>query len=138
MGTLRQLIVMTALFLAGSAHADDFLRHNVIYFLKHSSVTAHVRIDSTRTIEELRDLTSGRVGYKRFKVSATVIEGFMGAKPGKIEFIVTQEQPSAPPRNGQFIVSLNRGKDGHLVFADDSVLWVAARPDLLAAARTGR
>ncbi|WP_369980747.1 hypothetical protein [Xanthomonas bundabergensis] len=128
---------MTALLLAGSAHADDFLRRNVLYFLQHSSMTAHVRIDGTRSIKEVRDLTTGRIGYKTFEVTATVIEGFKGVGPGEITFAVTQEQPSDPPREGQFIVSLNRDKDDRLFFADDSVLWVVASPDLLAAARTG-
>ena len=131
-------MVIAALFLATNTQARDFLRHNVIYFLKHSSVTAHIQIDGVRTVEEIRDINTGRVGYRRFKVRATVIEGFKGIKPGKIEFLVTQEQPSFPPRNGHYIVSLNRDKSGHLLFADESVLWVAASPDLLAAARTGR
>lgn len=137
MGMFRQTIIMAALLLAGSAQADDFLRQNVLYFLQHASVTAHVRIDRTRTVNEFRDLTTGRVGYKTFEVMATVIEGFKGVGQGKITFLVVQEQPSDPPRNGQFIVSLNRDKDGRLVFADDSVLWVAASPDLLAAVRAG-
>lgn len=70
-------------------------------------------------------------------MTATVIEGFKGVGPGRITFVVAQEQPSDPPRNGQFIVSLSRDKDGRLIFADDSVLWVAASPDLLAAVRAG-
>lgn len=138
MGMFRQLIVMAALLLAGSAHADDFLRRNVLYFLQHASVTAHVRIDGARAVKEFRDLTTGRVGYKTFEVTATVIEGFKGIGPGEITFVVAQEQPSDPPHNGQFIVSLNRDKDGRLVFADDSALWVAASPDLLAAVRACR
>ena len=129
---------MTALLPASFAHADDYLRQNVIYFLQHSSVTAHVRIDSVRTIKIIRDITTQRVGYKTFEVAATVIKGFNGTKPGKIRFIVTQEQPSDPPHKGHYIVNLNRDKDGTLAFADESVLWVAASPDLLTAARLGR
>jgi hypothetical protein len=49
---------------------------------------------------------------------------------------VTQEQPSTPPR-GEFIVSLDRGGDGTLHFADDSAWWIEATPALLSAARRG-
>ena len=138
MKRFQQLALIAVLLMAGSACASDFMRENVIHFLQTSAMTAHIRIDSVRTVEELRDMTTGRVGYKRFAVSATVIEGFRGVQPGTIEFIVTQEQPSDPPSSGHYIVSLNRGETGNLVFADDSVLWVPASPSLIAAARTGR
>jgi len=131
-------VVTAALLLASSACASDYMRQNVIHFMQASAMTALVRIDNVRTVEELRDITTGRVGYKRFAVSATVIEGFRGVEPGRIEFIVTQEQPSDPPSSGQYIVSLNHGETGDLVFADDSVLWVPASPSLIAAARMGR
>ena len=138
MGRFLQLVVTAALLMADSACASDYMQQNVMHFMQSSAITAHVRIESVRTVEELRDITTGRVGYKRFAVSATVIEGFKGVEPGTIEFIVTQEQPSDPPSGGQYIVSLNRGETGDLVFADDSVLWVPASPSLIAAARTGR
>ena len=138
MGRFQQLVVTAALLMAGSACTSDHMRQNVIHFMQTSAMTAHVRIDSVRTVEELRDITTGRVGYKRFAVSATVVEGFKGVETGTIEFIVTQEQPSDPPSSGHYIVSLNRGETGDLVFADDSVLWVPASPSLIAAARKGR
>lgn len=138
MKTVGSLMVVTAMVLACDARADAFLRRNVIHYLQHAPVTAHVRIDGASTMEALRDPITGRIGYKRFKMTATVIEGFKGVKHGRIEFIVTQEQPSDPPRRGEFIVSLDRDQDGRLVFADDSVLWVTATQELLAAARVGK
>jgi ketosteroid isomerase-like protein len=136
-GVARLLACLLAVAVARPAGADqsgdDLLRDNVLYWLDRADVTAHVRIDRVATSREIRD-DRGRVGYIRFRVDATVLESFRGSAPGPIAFFVTQEQPSEPPR-GQFIVSLDRGDDGTLYFADDSAWWVAATPALLAAAR---
>jgi hypothetical protein len=131
------LACLLAVAAAPPARADqsgeDLLRDNVLYWLERADVTAHVRIDQVATAQEIRD-DRGQVGYVRFRVDATVLESFRGPAPGPIVFFVTQEQPSRPPR-GEFIVSLDRGDDGTLYFADDSAWWVAATPRLLAAAR---
>ncbi len=138
MRTLKQFIVIATLFFAGSAQASDALRENVIYFLERAPVTAHIKIDNVSTLEEFRSNKTENSGYKKFKVTATVVEGFKGIEPGKIEFTVTQEHPSIPPNKGEFIVSLILDRDDNLVFADSSVLWVPAKPDLIAAARAAR
>jgi hypothetical protein len=135
MKAFRQLIAVMLMLSVGTAMAVDLHRKNVLYFLRHSAITAHVRIDAVSTDEKMGAENGG--GYKRFKVSALVIESFKGTKPGEIEFYVTQEQPSEPPNSGNYIVSLNR-ENGRLVFADTSVLWVDANPKLLAAARRGK
>jgi hypothetical protein len=126
-----------AFLLAVPARADqtsaDLARDNVTYWIDHAPLTAHVRTGEAVRVGELRT-DAGVVGYARFRVSATVIESFRGATPGPIEFFVVQEQPSAPPR-GDFIVSLVRNGAGEWTFADDSAWWVAATPELLAAAR---
>ena len=133
-----RLWVAAVLLVASWAWADDALRQSVLYFLHRADITAHVRLDSVYSLQTLGGAPHGRGGYTRFKVETTVVEGFKGIAPGPIEFVVTIEQPATPPRHGDYIVSLDRSADGPLVFADSSVLWVAATPPLLAAARQGR
>ena len=127
------LAVAATLPASADQSLDDLLRDNLLYWLERADVTAHVRIDQVANAREIRD-DRGRVGYIRFRVHATVLESFRGPAPGPIVFYVTQEQPSRPPR-GEFIVSLDRGDDGTLYFADDSAWWIEATPALLAAAR---
>jgi len=127
------LVTGAALPASADETIDDLQRDNVLYWLDRADVTAHVRIDAVATANEIRD-DRGHVGYIRFRVDATVLESFRGAERGPIEFFVTQEQPSQPPR-GEFIVSLARANDGTLSYADDSAWWIPATPSLLAAAR---
>jgi hypothetical protein len=130
---LVAMFLVVAIPATADQSVDDLRRDNVLYWLARADVTVHVRVDHVSVAQEIRD-DRGRVGYIRFRVAATVLESFRGSAPGPIEFFVTQEQPSEPP-GGEFIVSLDRGSDGTLHFADDSVWWVAATPPLLAVAR---
>ncbi len=136
----RILLVAVTLLAASYASAVDpqYLRDNVLHFLQRSFVSAHVQIMVAVPDWGMRDLRSGRVGYRSFKITARVIEGFKNAAPGPVEFYVTQEQPSEPPQFGEYIVSLDQDENGQLFFADDSVFWVDATPELLRSARNAR
>lgn len=136
---LRPAILSIALLagIAGCAADPHRYREYVAYQLSHSEATALVRIRSVRPVEELRDATTGRVGYKRFEVAAEVLETFRGRLPPGILIHVTQEQPSDPPGSGEFIVSVDDAGP-YFVLSDDAVLWVAATPDLVRLARRNR
>ena len=138
---MRLPSVWLALLLgAPIAHAGpppSYVEKNVTQFLRTSDLTALVRISGYTVDKEIPDAFSGVVGYIRFKVRGEVTESFRGVVRGPITFYVTQEQPSDPPRSGDYIVSLNKVGD-ELVFADESVWWVKATPELVDAARRAR
>lgn len=123
--------------IAGCAADPHRYREYVAYQLSHSEATALVRIRSVRPVEEMRDATTGRVGYTRFEVAAEVLETFRGRLPPGILIHVTQEQPSHPPGSGEFIVSVDDAGP-YFVLSDDAVVWIAATPDLVRVARGKR
>lgn len=94
-GTLLAL----GLLVSSIVHPADaeYLRRNVLHFRGTSDATALARIRGYRVTEELRDVVTGRVGLKRFEVTADVLEVFKGTLPNRIAFSVMQEQPPTRP-----------------------------------------
>jgi hypothetical protein len=133
------MLTFSALFcavaFAAAADSDFHRRWAVNEFLRAADVTAHIRILGVRTTDEMLDPGTGKAGYKMYEMTAEVVEGFRGIKPGNIVFSFSQEQPSEPPGSGEYIVGLENVA-GHLKF--DAVAWIEATPDLIQFARAGK
>lgn len=78
-------------------------------------------------------------GQRLFSVQGEVVEAIKGEFDGTVQFTVAQAVPPlTPPASGEFIVGLERGGHGALYFSNETVRWIPATPNFLAAAREAR